>query len=302
MKKPFLYILPFLLLSSPAWAKTENTYYSDYLGQCSQSDIKHYSLKSEGLQGKEYNEVDIFESTQLDVDCLAEKFVHHHLENKSQPGGFVNLKDPELQRKYFDAIIQKKETVNLINNAVVFERIEITSLFSEVCVEGCYLSREAILINKGRYWYVRGSNDYGLEAEFVNQDTILIKNSNSTHVRNYVFNVNTKDFTWMQNGKIEFKKDHYIVRQQKSYFSGGGAYWFDSKRSYEDGRIIDFIDPPDDGTFPQVHCWKANATILKRDITDSLVKKYNLPELFKDDTEDFRQALIRKKIFCVGGM
>ena len=43
-------------------------------------------------------------------------------------------------------------------------------------------------------------------------------------------------------------------------------------------------------------------TILKRDITDSLVKKYNLPELFKDETEDFRQALIRKKIFCVGGM
>ena len=286
IKKPLLYILPFLLLSSPAWAKTENTYYSDYLGQCSQSDIKHYSLKNESLQGKEYNEVDIFESTQLDVDCLAEKFVHYHLENKSQPGGFVNLKDPELQHKYFDAIIQKKETVNLANNAVVFERIEITSLFSEVCVEGCYLSREAILINKGRYWYVRGSNDAGLEAEFVNQDTILIKNFNSTHVRNYVFNVNTKDFTWMQNGKIEFKKDHYIVRQQKSYFSGGGAYWFDSKRSYEDGRIIDFIDPPDDGTFPQVHCksWKVNA------------------ELFKDDTEDFRQALIRKKIFCVGAM
>ena len=72
IKKPLLYILPFLLLSSLAWAKTENTYYSDYLGQCSQSDIKHYSLKNESLQGKEYNEVDIFESTQLDVDCLAE--------------------------------------------------------------------------------------------------------------------------------------------------------------------------------------------------------------------------------------
>ena len=46
--------------------------------------------------------------------------------------------------------------------------------------------------------------------------------------------------TSLPNGKIEFKKDHILVKGQKSYFEGGGAFWFDSKRNYS-GEIIELI-------------------------------------------------------------
>jgi len=87
---------------------------------------------------------------------------------------------------------------------------------------------------------MRGSNDKGVESKFINKDTILIKNLMSTHVRNYVFDTNTKIFTSLPNGAIEFKKDHILITGQKSYFEGGGAFWFDSKRNYT-GKIIELI-------------------------------------------------------------
>jgi hypothetical protein len=62
----------------------------------------------------------------------------------------------------------------------------------------------------------------------------------STHRRNYFFDINTKLFTSLPNGELEFKKDHILVKGQKSYFEGGGAFWFDSKRNYS-GEIIELI-------------------------------------------------------------
>ena len=43
-----------------------------------------------------------------------------------------------------------------------------------------------------RYWLVRGSNDRGVNAEFGDDNKILIKNSISTHSRKYIFDINKK--------------------------------------------------------------------------------------------------------------
>ena len=85
---------------------------------------------------------------------------------------------------------------------------------------------------------MRGSNDGGVESEFINKDTILIKNLMTTHVRNYIFDINTKLFTSLPDGGLKFKKDHILVYWQKSYFEEvGGAFWFDSKINYAGERI-----------------------------------------------------------------
>ena len=85
---------------------------------------------------------------------------------------------------------------------------------------------------------MRGSNDNGVESEFINKDTILIKNLMTTHVRNYIFDINTKLFTSLPDGGLKFKKDHILVYWQKSYFEEvGGAFWFDSKINYAGERI-----------------------------------------------------------------
>ena len=83
-------------------------------------------------------------------------------------------------------------------------------------------------------------NDKGVESKFINKDTILVRNLMSTHRRNYFFDINTKLFTELPNRELEFKKDHILVKGQKSYFEGGGAFWFDGKRNYS-GEIIELI-------------------------------------------------------------
>jgi hypothetical protein len=214
MKKLLLYIFLSLLFYEIGYSEEENKYYSDYLKNCSSSNVEHYILKDD-YSPADRNRLDIFESTKLNLDCLEKKF-EQHLD---------------------ETIIRKQDTVS---NGITFEMVEIASLFSEQCGESCRPSSEVILIYKGRYWLMRGSNDKGVESKFINKDTILIRNLMTTHVRNYIFDINTTLFTSLPNGGLEFKKDHILVNGQKSYFEGGGAFWFESKRNYS-GEIIELI-------------------------------------------------------------
>ena len=206
--------------------------YASYLDGCSGSNTKYYSLVDKvpdyvDSWNADTRSVEIFESTKLDINCLEKKFEHHQKNYpvESWSGGSV---------PFDEIIIRKQDTVS---NGITFDMIVITSLFSQECGERCKFSNEVILIHAGKYWYMRGSNDRGVESEFINKDTILIKNLMTTHVRNYIFDINTKLFTSLPNGELEFKKDHILVKGQKSYFEGGGAFWFDSKINYAGERI-----------------------------------------------------------------
>ena len=198
------------MFCNAGYTKEENKYYLDYLKNCSASNVEHYILKDDYSPYR--HRLDIFESTNLNLDCLKNKF-EQHLD---------------------ETIIRKQDTVN---NGITFEMVEIASLFSEQCGERCRPSSEIILIHKGRYWYMRGSNDRGVESKFINKDTILVRNLMSTYRRNYFFDINTKLFTELPDGGLEFKKDHILVKGQKSYFEGGGAFWVDSKINYAGERI-----------------------------------------------------------------
>ena len=203
--------------------------YASYLDSCSSSNAKYYSLVDKKVPGvADTRRVEIFESTKLDINCLEKKF-EHHLKNYPVESFGSSGSVP------FDKIIVRKQ--DTVSNGITFDMIVITSLFSQQCGERCKFSNEVILIHKGQYWYIRGSNDRGVVSKFINKDTVLIKNLMSTHRRNYFFDINTKRFTSLPNGKIEFKKDHILVKGQKSYYEGGGAFWFDSKINYAGERI-----------------------------------------------------------------
>jgi len=211
------------MFCSTGYTKEENKYYLDYLKNCSASNVEHYTYLKDAI--------DIFESTNLNLDCLEKKF-GQHLKNYPVESWANSGSVP------FDEIIIRKQ--DTMSNGITFDMIVITSLFSQQCGERCKFSNEVILIHKGQYWYIRGHNDRGVESKLINKDTILIRNLMSTHRRNYFFDINTKRFTSLPNGELEFIKDHILVKGQKSYFEGGGAFWFDSKRNYS-GKIIELI-------------------------------------------------------------
>ena len=185
--------------------------YASYLDGCSGSNTKYYSLVDKvpdyvDSWNADTRSVEIFESTKLDINCLEKKFEHHQKNYpvESWSGGSVP----------FDEIIIRKQ--DTMSNGITFDMIVITSLFSQACGERCKFSNEVILIHEGKYWYMRGSNDRGVESKFINKDTILIKNLMTTHVRNYIFDINTKLLTSLHDGGLEFKKDHILVKGQKS--------------------------------------------------------------------------------------
>ena len=226
MKKAIAIIILGLLVCSVGYTKEENKYYLDYLKNCSSSNVEHYTYLTDAI--------DIFESTNLNLDCLEKKF-GQHLKNYPVESWADSGSVP------FDEIIIRKQ--DTMSNGITFDMIVITSLFSQQCGERCKFSNEVILIHKGQYWYIRGHNDRGVESKFINKDTILIRNLMSTHRRNYFFDINTKRFTSLPNGELEFEKDHIIVRGQKSYYDDKGdtfAIWFDSIRN-NSGEIIELI-------------------------------------------------------------
>ncbi len=167
--------------------------YSSYLDSCSGSDTKYYSLEiitpdyAESWNA-DISEVEIFEATNLNINCLEKKFENHQKNYPVASFLYDNLMQPE-------KIIRNKETLKLNGTDMSFDKIEISSIFSQKCGESCSYSKETILINKNKYWFIKGSNDKGIEAEFSEKDKILIINLMTTHTRKYIFDINEKTVT-----------------------------------------------------------------------------------------------------------
>ena len=167
--------------------------YSSYLDSCSGSDTKYYSLEiitpdyAESWNA-DISEVEIFEATILNINCLEKKFENHQKNYPVASFLYDNLMPPE-------KIIRNKETLKLNGTDMSFDKIEISSIFSQKCGESCSYSKETILINKNKYWFIKGSNDKGIEAEFSEKDKILIINLMTTHTRKYIFDINEKSIT-----------------------------------------------------------------------------------------------------------
>ena len=83
--------------------------------------------------------------------------------------------------------------------------------------------------------------DIKYSSLYVLDNKIHIQLLESTHIKNIVFDITTKDFLYLYDGILEFHDDYYIASHSKSYFYGGGAFWYSAKRDYQN-NILELID------------------------------------------------------------
>lgn len=199
--------------------EAEKSFYLKSLKKCSGAEVNYYSLPSEYSKAMS---VEVYEAHGLSVVCLEQNFRL----DASEVWNFGS----------------RNKNVSPIDHLIYWKTV-VPSPFNVTCAEKCSPSPEIILEpgdQKGHVFYIRGENDWGIEAQFVRSDTIHLMNSMASHVRNYLYDTERKTISWLPDGKLTFKEDHILVEGQKSYFDGNGPYWFDSKIDY-DGNILQLI-------------------------------------------------------------
>ena len=125
-----------------------------------------------------------------------------------------------------------------------YRSAQIHSPFHLACSEKCKYMEESILAIADNYYFLSYPSDWGITAELINKNAIWFGVQMATHQRNFTFQINEELLVHLPNGETEFYDDYILVKRQKSYFEGGGAFWFDSKRDYS-GNIIEYIDRSD---------------------------------------------------------
>jgi hypothetical protein len=103
------------------------------------------------------------------------------------------------------------------------------------------------LIKEKEFWYFYIPSltyDDGINPAFVevNQNMIFIDiEVGSTHTRNFIYNIKTKDTIYLNNGVATLEKDYILIEGNKSYKPKfGGAFWHSFKMNY-DTEVIELI-------------------------------------------------------------
>ena len=175
MKKIILILLSFLYLTpviSNDAVDDKSATYTEYLGACSKYK-RSYDFTETSI-----TEVEVFVGENLDIDCLSKKFEKHHKTFPVESYLSDKLLSPQ-------KIIQNKETLKSNSKNISYDRYEMSSIVDQKCGENCVYTSESLIIYKGKYWYIKGSNDRGLKAEMITDNDLLITNFMSTHRRKY---------------------------------------------------------------------------------------------------------------------
>lgn len=123
-------------------------------------------------------------------------------------------------------------------------KYQIANIYSPVylkCGESCDFINESLIKISENYYFLSYGSDRGIKAELIFENIILFKVGMSTHVRNLIFNIETENLKMFPNGSLKFYKDYVLSMGQKSYFKGGGAFWYDSHIDYN-GNLIKLLE------------------------------------------------------------
>ena len=165
----FLYLTPSISNDDVA---AQSAIYAEYLGACSKYK-RSYDFTPSSI-----TEVEVFVGENLDINCLSKKFEKHHKTFPVESYLSDKLLSPQ-------KIIQNKETLKSNSKNISYDRYEMSSIVDQKCGENCVYTSEALIIYKGKYWYIKGSNDRGLKAEMIADKDLLITNFMTTHRRKY---------------------------------------------------------------------------------------------------------------------
>jgi hypothetical protein len=190
-------------------------------------------------------------STDLNYECLGmvSRQISQHLEDETRIKWGKDA-PPEYQSHL------KVEWRDFRRKNIAYEVASIPSPFNLGCGEKCrYLNEDLVKIRNKYYFLVHSSNS-GINASLINENLISFKVLMSTHQRNFILNKTLGKLSSLPNGDLEFVEGAVIIRFQKSYFEGGGAFWYDSKRDYS-GNIIQYLDRGDGKCFDSKNFYKS---------------------------------------------
>ena len=83
----------------------------------------------------------------------------------------------------------------------------------------------------------------------------------STHVRNIIYNLKAEKVFNLPDGNLKFYDDFIEVFNKKSYFKGGGAFWYDYRINYN-GKLIELLE------------YNKRCISIDKFYEDSVIKKY----------------------------
>ena len=215
---------------------------------CSKSSVK-IPLNEES------NEFGIV-STDLNYECLGtvSRQISQHLGDETRTRWGRDA-PPE----YLSQL--KVEWKNFRSKNISYEVASIPSPFNLGCGERCRYLNEDLVKIRNKYYFLVYSSNSGINASVINKDLILFKALMTTHRRNFILNKTLGKLGYFPNGDLEFFEGAVIVRFQKSYFEGGGAFWYDSKRDYS-GNVIEYLDRGDGKCFDSNKFYKIMKTKL----------------------------------------
>ena len=187
---------------------------------------------------EELNEFAIV-STDLSYECLGKisRQISRYLGDETRKR-LGNAAPPKYQSNL------KIEWKQFRGKSISYEVASILSPFNLGCGERCRYLNEDLVKIKNKYYFLIYSSESGINSSVINKDLILFKALMGTHDRNLILNRTLGKLGYFPNGDLEFLEDAVIVRAQKSYFEGGGAFWHNSKRDYS-GNVIEYLDRGD---------------------------------------------------------
>jgi hypothetical protein len=115
------------------------------------------------------------------------------------------------------------------------------------CGENCRPKPEAVARIGDRLLVVTSpGSDYGVEKiQRVSRNVFIVKTAMATHARNYLVFANRGEARYLTNGDVEVedaKKPTFKITGRKSYWKGGGAFWYDALID-QDGGKVRILDP-----------------------------------------------------------
>jgi hypothetical protein len=172
----------------------------------------------------------IFVFKDLNLDCLS---TINEIMSKKNKGGYEKVK--------FDKSFQ----INLVSSIEDDIFYEIISLKNPLPFYGPVFNHsygnENIIKVGNNFYYMHDSNG-GWNNKGIIQKKNLIKFSidTSTYTGNFFLNIEKSFFGYLPDGNVTLYNSYYKVYGQKTYFIGGGAFWYNAKRSYK-GDLLQLI-------------------------------------------------------------
>ena len=178
----------------------------------------------------------IFVLEDLKLDCLQKQNLEISKLTKTRPNSDM----------FKGEIYNEKYTINLINSEeddFMYELISLQNPFAYFarCGDRCSFSKEEILkINNKFYYMHHGHGGFNNSVRVQKQNLVKFSIQLVTHKRNFFFNVNKGIFGYLPDGDVKLYNSYYEVFMQKSYFKGGGAFWYNAKRNYQ-GKLLELL-------------------------------------------------------------